>query len=100
MRRADFHLKMCPAASGSSASLKPDGYVLSDENYYVTVKENGETVKLNIKNSKVPEPPSVPESPKTGDTANLLIPLITLFTAFGAIIYLSKKLKKRGYINE
>ena len=78
----------------------PDGYILSDENYTVTVKENGETVKLNIKNSKVPEPPSVPESPKTGDTANLLIPLITLFTAFGAIIYLSKKLKKRGYINE
>ena len=78
----------------------PDGYILSDENYTVTVKENGETVKLNIKNSKVPEPPSAPESPKTGDTANLLIPLITLFTAFGAIIYLSKKLKKRGYINE
>lgn len=78
----------------------PDGYVLSDENYYVTVKENGETVKLNLKNSKVPEPPSLPESPKTGDTANLLIPLITLFTAFGAIIYLSKKIKKEGYINE
>lgn len=78
----------------------PDGYILSDENYTVTVKENGETVKLNIKNSKIPEPPSVPESPKTGDTANLLIPLITLFTAFGAIIYLSKKIKKRGYINE
>ena len=76
----------------------PDGYILSEENYTVTVKENGETVKLNIKNSKVPEPPSAPESPKTGDTANLLIPLITLFTAFGAIIYLSKKLKKRGYI--
>lgn len=78
----------------------PDGYILSDENYTVTVRENGETVKLNIKNSKIPEPPSAPESPKTGDTANLLIPLITLFTAFGAIIYLSKKLKKRGYINE
>lgn len=78
----------------------PDGYILSEENYYVTVKENGETVKLNIKNSKIQKPPSAPESPKTGDTANLLIPLITLFTAFGAIIYLSKKLKKRGYINE
>lgn len=78
----------------------PDGYILSEENYTVTVKENGETVKLNIKNNKIPEPPSVPESPKTGDTANILIPLITLFTAFGAIIYLSKKLKKKGYINE
>lgn len=78
----------------------PDGYILSDENYTVTVKENGETVKLNIKNSKIPEPPSAPESPKTGDTANLLIPLITLFTAFGAIIYLSKKIKKRGFLNE
>lgn len=72
----------------------PDGYILSDENYYVTVKENGETVKLNIKNSKVPEPPSAPESPKTGDTANILIPLITFFTALSAIIYLSKKLKR------
>lgn len=78
----------------------PDGYILSDENYTVTVKENGETVKLNIKNSKVPEPPSVPESPKTGDTANLLIPPVALFTALAAVIYLSKKLKKRGYINE
>ena len=78
----------------------PDGYILSNENYTVTVKENGETVKLNIKNSKIPEPPSVPESPKTGDTANLLIPLIALFTALAAVIYLSKKFKKEGYINE
>lgn len=78
----------------------PDGYILSDENYTVTVKENGETVKLNIKNNKVPEPPSVPESPKTGDTANLLIPSAVLFTALAVIIFLSKKLKKRGYINE
>ena len=96
-----FSFENVPCGEWIIRELKaPDGYVLSDENYYVTVKENGETVKLNLKNSKVPEPPSVPESPKTGDTANLLIPLITLFTAFGAIIYLSKKLKKRGYINE
>ena len=78
----------------------PDGYILSDENYTVTVKENGETVKLNIKNSKIPEPPSVPESPKTGDTANLLIPSAVLFTALAVIIFLSKKFKKEGYINE
>lgn len=78
----------------------PDGYILSDENYTVTVKENGETVKLNIKNSKIPEPPSAPESPKTGDTANLLIPSAALFTALAVIIFLSKKFKKEGYINE
>lgn len=78
----------------------PDGYILSDENYTVTVKENGETVKLNIKNSKVPEPSSAPESPKTGDTANLLIPSAALFTALVVIIFLSKKFKKEGYINE
>ena len=78
----------------------PDGYILSDENYTVTVKENGETVKLNIKNSKVPEPPSAPESPKTGDTANLLIPSAVLFTALAVIIFLRKKFKKEGYINE
>ena len=96
-----FSFKDVPYGEWIIRELKsPDGYILSAENYSVTVKENGETVKFNIKNSKVPEPPSAPESPKTGDTANLLIPLITLFTAFGAIIYLSKKLKKRGYINE
>ena len=78
----------------------PDGYILSDENYTVTVKENGETVKLNIKNSKIQKPPSAPESPKTGDTANLLIPSVALFTALAAVIYLSKKLKKRGFLNE
>lgn len=78
----------------------PDGYILSEENYTVSVKENGETVKFNIKNSKVPEPPSAPESPKTGDTANLLIPSAVLFTALAVIIFLSKKIKKEGYINE
>ena len=78
----------------------PDGYILSDENYTVTVKENGETVKLNIKNSKIQKPPSAPESPKTGDTANLLIPSAALFTALAVIIFLSKKFKKEGYINE
>ena len=96
-----FSFENVPCGDWIIRELKaPDGYILSDENYTVTVKENGETVKLNIKNSKVPEPPSAPESPKTGDTANLLIPLITFFTALSAIIYLSKKLKKRGYINE
>ena len=96
-----FSFKDVPYGEWIIRELKaPDGYILSDENYTVTVKEKGETVKLNIKNSRIPKPPSAPESPKTGDTANLLIPLITLFTAFGAIIYLSKKFKKEGYINE
>ena len=96
-----FSFENVPCGEWIIRELKaPDGYVLSDENYTVTVKENGETVKLNIKNSKIPEPPSAPESPKTGDTANLLIPSAALFTALAAVIYLSKKLKKRGYINE
>lgn len=96
-----FSFKDVPYGEWIIRELKaPEGYILSDENYTVTVKENGETVKLNIKNSKVPEPSSVPESPKTGDTANLLIPSVALFTALAAVIYLSKKLKKRGFLNE
>ena len=96
-----FSFKDVPYGEWIIRELKaPDGYVLSDENYTVTVKENGETVKLNIKNSKIPKPPSVPESPKTGDTAHLLIPLAVLFTALAVIIFLSKKIKKEGYINE
>lgn len=96
-----FSFENVPCGEWIIRELKaPDGYILSDENYTVTVKENGETVKLNIKNSKIPEPPSAPESPKTGDTANLLIPSAVLFTALAAVIYLSKKIKKRGYINE
>ena len=91
-----FSFENVPCGEWIIRELKaPDGYILSDENYYVTVKENGETVKLNIKNSKVPEPPSAPESPKTGDTANLLIPSAVLFTALAAVIYLSKKLKRK-----
>lgn len=87
-----FSFKDVPCGEWIIRELKaPDGYVLSDENYTVTVKENGETVKLNIKNSKIPEPPSAPESPKTGDTANILIPSAALFTALAAVIYLSKK---------
>ena len=96
-----FSFKDVPYGEWIIRELKaPDGYILSDENYTVTVKENGETVKLNIKNSKVPELPSAPESPKTGDTANLLIPSVALFTALAVIIFLSKKIKKRGYIND
>ena len=96
-----FSFKDVPYGEWIIRELKaPDGYILSEENYTVTVKEKGETVKLNIKNSKIPEPPSAPESPKTGDTANLLIPLAVLFTALAAVICLSKKIKKEGYINE
>ena len=96
-----FSFENVPCGEWIIRELKaPDGYILSDENYTVTVKENGETVKLNIKNSRVPEPPSAPESPKTGDTANLLIPSAVLFTALAVIIFLSKKFKKEGYINE
>ena len=96
-----FLFKDVPYGEWIIRELKaPDGYILSDENYTVTVKENGKAVKLNIKNSKVPEPSSVPESPKTGDTANLLIPSAVLFAALAVIIFLSKKFKKEGYINE
>lgn len=96
-----FSFENVPCGEWIIRELKaPDGYILSDENYTVTVKENGETVKLNIKNSKVPEPPSAHESPKTGDTANILIPSVALFTALAVIIFLSKKFKKEGYINE
>lgn len=96
-----FSFENVPCGEWIIRELKsPDGYILSDENYTVTVRENGETVKLNIKNSKIPEPPSAPESPKTGDTANLLIPSVALFTALAVIIFLSKKFKKEGYINE
>lgn len=96
-----FLFKDVPYGEWIIRELKaPDGYILSEENYTVTVKENGETVKFNIKNSKVPEPPAAPESPKTGDTANLLIPSAALFAALAVIIFLSKKLKKRGFLNE
>lgn len=71
----------------------PDGYILSDENYTVTVKESGETVKLNIKNSKIPEKPKEPQSPKTGDKTNLLIPFALLLSALAAVICINKKIK-------
>lgn len=62
-----FSFKDVPFGEWIIRELKaPDGYILYEENYTVTVKENGETVKLNIKNSKIPEKPTEPQSPKTG----------------------------------
>ena len=73
----------------------PEGYILSDESYPVTVSENEEIVELSITNEKKPEVPNVPDSPKTG----VDIPLSKLFTvaviALISSIALWKKTKRR-----
>lgn len=89
-----FSFKDVPFGEWIIRELKaPEGYILSEENYYVTVKENGETVKLNIKNSKIQEKPTEPQSPKTGDKTNLLIPFALLLSALAAVICINKKIK-------
>lgn len=74
----------------------PEGYVLSDEAFKVNIAEGGETVKLNIQNSKVPEKPAEPQSPKTGDGNAPYVCLILMLSALSAALYLQNKLKNKG----
>lgn len=90
-----FSFKDVPFGEWIIKELKaPEGYILSEESFKADISRNGETVKLNIKNSKIPEKPKEPQSPKTGDKTNPLIPFALLLAALTAVICINKKLKK------
>jgi len=73
----------------------PKGYILDETAYPFSIKENGEIVKCQMTNTKVPvvpdtpvtpKPPVIPDtpsssSPKTGDDSNVSIWLITVCMA-------------------
>lgn len=80
----------------------PEGYILDDENYEVSITENEQIVEIKIENRKIP---SSPNSPKTGaegifDTTNLLLTgsiLTSICIAVTITILVSKRIKKNEH---
>ena len=74
----------------------PDGYILDENSYPFTIKENGEIVKCEMTNQKIPEQ----TTPYTGDNGSDLLAwiMIGLSLAIGSVLFICKK--KKGGKNE
>jgi len=85
----------------------PKGYILDEKAYPFSIKENGEIVKCQMTNTKIPvvpntpvtpKPPVIPDtpsgsSPKTGDDSNVSFWLVTICMALGISMFTLKKKK-------
>ena len=78
----------------------PDGYILDENSYPFTIKENGEIVKCQMTNTKIPHQPT----PYTGDNGSDLLAwiMIGLSLAIGSVLFICKKKKMsmKGVQNE
>lgn len=74
----------------------PDGYILDENSYSFTIKENGEIIKCSMTNTKIPHQPT----PYTGDNGSDLLAwiMIGLSLAIGSVLFICKK--KKGGKNE
>ena len=71
----------------------PQGYILNEEKMFFEIKEDGEIVKATMVNEKV-----IIEVPNTDTSANYFIEIIgtsLIIVGIGAIIYVSKKKKRK-----
>ena len=71
----------------------PDGYILDENSYPFTIKENGEIVKCSMTNTKIPHQPT----PYTGDNHSDLLAwiMIGIALAIGSVLFIIRK-KKDG----
>lgn len=71
----------------------PDGYILDENSYPFTIKENGEIVKCSMTNTKIPHQPT----PYTGDNGSDLLAwiMIGFSLAIGSVLFIIRK-KKGG----
>lgn len=78
----------------------PDGYILDENSYSFTIKEDGEIVKCQMTNTKIPQQPT----PYTGDNGSNLLAwvMIGLSLATGTILFIcrKKKVSMKGGQNE
>ena len=74
----------------------PDGYILNENSYPFTIKENGEIVKCRMTNTKIPQQ----TTPYTGDNGSDILAwiMIGLSLAIGFVLIICKK--KKGGKNE
>lgn len=76
-----------------------DGYKLNDKKFSFSVKENGETIQIEVINDTIREvPPTKTDTPKTGNNTNvgMFMGLLALSGAglTGAYLYKRRKMKK------
>lgn len=73
-----------------------DGYILDENSYPFTIKENGEIVKCSMTNTRIPHQ----TTPYTGDNHSDLLAwiMIGLSLAVGSVLFICKK--KKGGNNE
>ncbi len=78
-----------------------DGYKLNDKKFGFSVKENGETIQIEVINDTIREvPPTKTDTPKTGDHTNvgLFMGLLALSGAgLAGTLYLKKRKNKKSY---
>ena len=74
----------------------PDGYILDENSYPFTIKENGEIVKCRMTNTKIPQQ----TTPYTGDNGSDILAwiMIGLSLAIGSVLFICRK--KKGGKNE
>lgn len=68
-----------------------DGYMLDDKEYAFEIKENGEVVKAEMTNEKIPQP----DNPQTGDNSRFGLWMGLAAASIGALIVLAFGSKKK-----
>lgn len=78
----------------------PDGYILDENSYPFTIKEDGEIVKCSMTNTKIPRQ----STPYTGDNGSDILAwiMIGLSLAIGSVLFIrrKKKMSMKGVQNE
>lgn len=81
-------------------STLPDGYILDENSYPFTIKEDGEIVKCSMTNTKIPRQ----STPYTGDNGSDILAwiMIGLSLAIGSVLFIrrKKKMSMKGVQNE
>lgn len=68
-----------------------DGYIIDENEYAFEIKENGEIVKAEMTNEKIPQP----DNPQTGDNSRLDLWVGLAAASLGALIVLAFGTKKK-----
>ena len=68
-----------------------DGYIIDENEYAFEIKENGEIVKAEMTNEKIPQP----DNPQTGDNSRLGLWVGLAAASLGALIVLAFGTKKK-----
>jgi LPXTG-motif cell wall-anchored protein len=70
------------------------GYILDESEYPFEITEDGQIIKAEMTNEKIPEPEKPEQPPKTGDTSNMALWLALMGASAGALVLTVSRRKK------